>query len=168
LVGAALSTPYGGTRVSLPGTIQAENFDDGGANRAYADASSGNAGGQYRATDVDIEQTSDGGSGHNVGWASAGEWLNYSVNVTTAGTYDVEVRVASLTAGGTFHIEVNGANVTGPLSVPNTGSWKTWTTVRKTGVALAAGPQLWRLVLDGNGASTSVGNFNFIRVIGPR
>ena len=168
LAGAALSTPYGGTRVSLPGTIQAENFDDGGANRAYADASSGNAGGQYRTTDVDIEQTSDGGSGHNVGWTSAGEWLNYSVNVTTAGTYDVEVRVASLTAGGTFHIEVNGANLTGPLSVPNTGSWRTWTTVRKTGIALTSGPQLWRLVLDGNGASTSVGNFNFIRVIGPR
>ena len=168
LAGAALGTPFGGTRVSLPGTIQAEKFDDGGATRAYVDASAGNAGGQYRATDVDIEQTSDGGAGYNVGWTSAGEWLNYSVTVTTAGIYDVEVRVASLTAGGTFHIEVNGANLTGPMTVPNTGSWKTWTTVRKTGVALTAGPQVWRLVMDAQGGSTSVGNFNFIRVVGPK
>ncbi len=168
LAGGALSTPFEGTRVSLPGTIQAENFDEGGAARAYADASSGNAGGDYRTTDVDIEGTSDGGTGHNVGWSSPGEWLNYSVSVATAGTYDVEVRVASPGSGGTFHIEVNGANLTGSMTVPNTGGWQTWSTVRKTGVALTAGPQVWRLVMDAKGESTSVGNFNFIRVVGPR
>jgi hypothetical protein len=80
----------------------------------------------------------------------------------------VEVRVASPGSGGTFHIEVNGANLTGPMSVPNTGGWQIWSTVRKTGVALTAGPQVWRLVMDAKGASTSVGNFNSIRVAGPR
>ena len=168
LAGGALSAPFGGTRVALPGTIQVENFDDGGATRAYVDASSGNAGGEYRTTDVDIQRTSDGGSGYNVGWSSPGEWLNYSVSVATAGTYDLEVRVASPGSGGTFHIEVNGTNVTGPLSVPSTGGWQTWATVRKTGIALTAGTQVWRLVMDAKGGSTSVGNFNFIRVIGPR
>ncbi len=168
LAGGAVSTPFEGTRVSLPGTIQAEDFDEGGASRAYADASPGNAGGDYRTTDVDIEGNSDGGTGYNVGWSSPGEWLNYSVDVATAGTYDVEVRVASPGSGGTFHIEVNGANLTGPMSVPNTGGWQIWSTVRKTGVALTAGPQVWRLVMDAKGASTSVGNFNFIRVAGPR
>lgn len=168
LAGGTLSAPFGGTRVALPGTIQVENFDDGGATRAYVDASSGNAGGEYRTTDVDIQRTSDGGSGYNVGWSSPGEWLNYSVSVATSGTYDLEVRVASPGSGGTFHIEINGTNVTGPLSVPNTGGWQTWATVRKTGVALTAGNQVWRLVMDAKGSSTSVGNFNFIRVIGPR
>ena len=166
--GGALSTPFGGTPVSLPGTIQAEKFDDGGATRAYADASSGNAGGQFRTTDVDIERTSDGGSGYNVGWTAAGEWLNYSVNVATAGTYDVDVRVASPSSGGTFHLEVNGVNMSGPMSVPSTGGWQSWTTIRRSGVSLAAGPQVWRLVMDTGGTTGGVGNFNFISVTGPR
>ena len=42
-----------------------------------------------------MEFTTDAGGGYNVGYALAGEWLNYTVNVASAGTYDVEVRVAS-------------------------------------------------------------------------
>lgn len=162
------STPYGGGAVALPGTIQAENFDDGGAGKGYVDTTSGNEGGQYRTTDVDIERTSDGGSGYNVGWMFAGEWLNYSTSVGTAGTYDLDVRVASAGAGGTFHIEINGVDKTGPLTVPNTGGWQTWITIRKAGVTLAPGPQLWRLVMDTNGATGAVGNINYINVAGPR
>ena len=163
------STPYGGTATVLPGTIQAENFDDGGAGRAYADATSGNAGGRYRTTDVDIEWTNDGGSGYDVGWISAGEWLNYSVDVASAGNYDLEVRVASAGAGGTFHIEVNGVDKTGPMTVPNTGGWQTWTTIRCPAVALSAGPQVWRVVMDTSGSTTkAVGNFNYIAVSGPK
>jgi hypothetical protein len=162
------STPYGGTAAVLPGTIQAENFDDGGAGHAYADMSAGNAGGKYRATDVDIESTTDGGSGWDVGWVSAGEWLNYSVDVISAGSYDLAVRVASAGAGGTFHIEVNGVDKTGPLTVPNTGGWQTWTTIRPPAIALSSGPQVWRLVMDSNGSTTAVGNFNYITVTGPK
>ncbi len=164
---ASGGTPYGGTPVSLPGTIQAENFDEGPAGVAYVDATSTNSGGQYRSTGVDIEATADSGGGYDVGWAGAGEWLTYSVNVVTAGTYDVDVRVASGGTGGRFHIEVNGVDKTGPLTVPNTGSWQTWTTIRKSGVALSAGPQVWRLVMDANGPTSAVGNFNWIRVSTP-
>jgi hypothetical protein len=164
----AASTPYGGVAVRLPGIIQAENFDDGGAGRAYMDASAGNSGGQYRTTDVDIERTSDSGSGYNIAWVSPGEWLNYTVNVGTAGTYDLDVRVASPSGGGTFHIEVNGVDRTGPLAVPNTGGWQAWATMRKSGVSLAAGTQTWRLVMDANGAGGALANFNYISVSGPK
>jgi hypothetical protein len=157
-------TPYGGTPATLPGTIQAANFNDGGSGVAYFDTTPGNMGGQYRATDVDIEATTDTGGGYNVGWVDAGEWLNYTVNVTTAATYDLDVRVASLGAGGTFHLEVNGVDKTGPLLVPDTGGWQTWVTIRKTGVSLSAGPQLFRLVMNTNGPSTAVGNFNYFRL----
>ncbi len=150
---------------ALPGTLQAEDFDTGAQGSAYSDNSPGNTGGQYRTTDVDIETTSDTGGGYNVGWAFAGEWLRYTVNVTTAGTYDIEARVASGGAGGTFHIAINGVDKTGPITVPNTGGWQTWATVRKTGVALTAGQQVWQIVLDTNGASTAVGNLNYIRVV---
>jgi hypothetical protein len=161
------TTPFGGTPTALPGTIQAENFDDGSAGQAYADNSTGNSGGQYRNTGVDIESTSDSGGGYDVGWTSAGEWLKYTVNVTTAGSYDLDLRVASAGAGGILHLEVNGTDVTGPLTVPNTGAWQTWMTIRKTGVSLPAGVQAWRLVMDSNGATGAIGNINYIRVGAP-
>jgi hypothetical protein len=157
------TTPYHGSPVALPGTLQAEDFDNGGGGSAYLDTTGGNSGGAYRSTDVDIEPASEGG--HNVGWALAGEFLRYTVNVASAGTYELEFRVASEGSGGTFHLEVNGADVTGALSVPNTGGWQTWATVRKS-VALPAGQQAWRLVLDADGASGGVGNFDWIRVSG--
>jgi SOS-response transcriptional repressor LexA len=158
------STPYTGTPVALPGTIQMENFDNGGPNVAYRDLSPGNEGGAYRTTDVDIVGTGDTGGGHLVGWVAAGEWLAYTANVSPAGTYSVDVRVASNGAGGTFHIEVNGVNKTGALAVPNTGGWDTWTTVTKAGVSLAAGPQVFRIVMDTAGPGGAVANFNWVRV----
>ena len=148
----------------MPGTVQFENYDAGGEGIAYHDTTSGNTGGAYRTNSVDIKATTYTGGGYLVGWAVAGEWLKYTVNVATAGTYAIDVRVASSGAGGTFHIEVNGVNTTGPLAVPDTGGWQMWKTVTKTGVPLGAGPQLIRVVMDANGASGSVANFNWFAV----
>jgi carbohydrate binding protein with CBM6 domain len=162
--GVGGSTPFGGTPTALPGTLQAENFDSGGEAVAYHDLVPGNQGGEYRTTNVDIAVAADAGGGYTLGWVGAGEWLNYSVNVGATGTYALDVRVASNGAGGTFHIEVNGVDKTGPLTVPSTGGWQTWATIRKSNISLTAGPQVWRIVMDSNGASGAVGNFNYIRV----
>ena len=107
----------------------------------------------------------DTGGGYAVGRVFAGEWLAYTVNVGTAGSYDIEARVASAGPGGTFHFEVNGVDRTGPFSVPDTGGWQSWTTVRKTGLSLNAGQQVWRLVMDSNGRTGAVADFNFIRAV---
>jgi phosphatidylserine/phosphatidylglycerophosphate/cardiolipin synthase-like enzyme len=161
--GGGGSGPYTGSPVPLPGMIQAENFDNGGSGIAYNDTTASNAGGVYRSTDVDIQATSDAGGGYNVGWTAPGEWLNYTVNVATAGTYTIEARVAASGAGGTFHIEVNGVDKTGPMTIPNTGGWQTWTTISKSNISLSAGSQIWRLVIDS--AGSVVGNINYIRVL---
>ena len=163
--GTGSLTPFNGTPVSLPGTLQAENFDNGGAGVAYFDTTAGNSGGQHRSTDVDIEVTTDTGGGYNVGWLAAGEWLKYTVNVTAAGTYTIEARVAASGSGGTFHVEVNGVDVTGPMTIPNTGGWQNWTTLSKTGVALSAGQQVWTVKIDGAGSTGIVGNLNHLRVV---
>src|SRR5256885_8814514 len=54
IAAATASTPFCSTAVVLPGTIEAENFDDGGQLVAYYDTTTGNKGGVYRATDVDL------------------------------------------------------------------------------------------------------------------
>jgi hypothetical protein len=145
----------------VPGIIQAEDFDNGANGVAYRDLDAGNNGGQYRATDVDIAQCSEGG--FTVGWAGAGEWLNYTVNVATAGTYMLTARVASPATGGRFRVLFNGVDKTGLVQVPTTGGWQTWRDVT-VAVSLQAGVQTMRLSLDANGSTNAVANFNFIRL----
>jgi len=161
--GPATSTPYGGVPRAVPGTIQAEDFDEGGDGVAYRDSDTGNAGGGYRPGDVDIESSSDTGDGYNVGWMTAGEWLNYSVSVAQSGTYQLTARVAATGPGGTFHVEFGDVNKTGSLAIPNTGGWQGWTDVTAT-VALNSGPQTMRFVADGNGPGGVFGNLNFVKL----
>jgi uncharacterized repeat protein (TIGR01451 family) len=158
------STPYTGTPVPLPGIVQAENFDNGGANVAYLDTTAGNSGGAYRSTDVDIQVTTDSSGGYNVGWMAAGEWLNYSVNVPTAGSYRLDLRVAANGAGGRLHVEFNGVDKTGAMTIPNTGGWQAWQTISAP-VTLSAGVQRMRVVVDAAGATGVVGNVNYIAVV---
>ncbi|MGE3707987.1 MAG: carbohydrate-binding protein, partial [Vicinamibacterales bacterium] len=154
------STPFNGSPATVPGLLQAEGFDNGGEGVAYHDANSANLGGIYRSTGVDIAWAS-GGTGL-VGWVSAGEWLKYSVNVQTAGTYRAEFLVASAGQGGTFHLESNGANVSSLITIPDTGGWQSWRVVSAL-VNLTAGPQVLRLAMDRNG-QYAVGNFDWFRL----
>jgi len=150
------------TAQPIPGTIQAEDYDAGGEGISYHDTTAGNSGGQYRTDDVDVEQTSDAGGGFDVGWLDRGEWLKYTVSGGTGGAYKLTARVAANGPGGTFHVEVGGANVTGPLSIPNTGGWQSWVDVVAT-VNLSAGTQPMRFVVDGPGSTGIVGNLNYLR-----
>ncbi|MDO8469716.1 MAG: immunoglobulin domain-containing protein [bacterium] len=165
--GGGTQTPYGGTPAPIPGTIQAENFDEGGEGVAYHDVNTSNQGGQFRTTGVDIESTSDTGGGYTVGWISAGEWLEYAVNVTTAGTYTLEARVASNGPGGNFHVEVDGMDKTGAITIPSTGGWQSWQTLSRPGVTLTAGQHIVRVAMDSNGSTGWVGNLNWIRLRDP-
>ena len=116
--------------------IQAENFDTGGEGVAYHDTDTANSGGQYRTEQgVDIETTTDTGGGSNVGWVNAGEWLEYTVNVAAAGTYDLKLRLARQPSGtSTVMVLFGGVDKTGSLAVPSTGGWQTWTDFSRTGV----------------------------------
>ena len=154
--------PYGGTVASIPGTVEAENYDLGGEGAGYHDFDAGNSGGQYRNEDVDIEACTDTDSGYNLGWTNAGEFLRYTVNVASAGDYTVGFRVASATTtssiGGTVHLQdATGTNLTGPITIPITGAWQTWTTVYAK-VTLPAGQQVLTLCID-------AGGFNFNNMV---
>jgi subtilisin family serine protease len=157
-------TPFNTTPIALPGTLQFENFDNGGQNIAYYDATPArNDGGAYRQEGVDLQVCYDTGGGFHVSHARAGEWIEYTVKVGATGTYDMDVRVASYDVGGGFHIEMDGVDVSGSLGVPKTGGWNTWTTVSKPGISLTAGQHVLRLFMEKNNATNSVGNFNWIK-----
>ena len=158
-------SPFNGSPAAVPGTIQSEDFDNGGQGVAYNDKDQTNDGNQYRATGVDISTCSEGG--FEVSSVFAGEWLEYTVEISAAGGYTVEARVASAGPGGNFHVEFEGVNKTGAMTVPNTGGWSTYRTVAKTGVNLSAGRQVMRIFMDSNGQTGAVGNFNYIRIFSP-
>jgi N-acetylneuraminic acid mutarotase len=154
--------PYSGSPITIPGTIQAENYDKGGEGVAYHDTTVGNSGGAYRTGDnVDLV---NGGSGVVVGFIQAGEWLEYTINVTTPGTYRIDASVASNNPGGTFHISLDGTDKTGPLTIKNTGSWNTYTTVSKSGVTLAGGTHVLRITFDSAAkAGMDIGNLDYVK-----
>ena len=151
------STPFSGTPAALPGQLNAETFDNGGEGVAYHDSSPGNAGGQARNTDVDIESSAEGG--FDIGWTAPGEWVKYTVSVPTAGQYVAQLRVAS-PSGGALHLGFNQAsNVWSAVTIPTTGSWQSWTTV-PVPVTLGAGVQQVTVFFDTGGL-----NLRYVNVV---
>jgi chitinase len=138
--------PYGGTVLSLPGRLEAERYDVGGQGVAYNDNTSGNSGNTFRTDDVDVEACTEGG--YNIGYVANGEWVEYTVNVTSAGTYKLDARVAAMAAGSSFSIEIPGSS-TQTFTVPNTGGWQNWQTVTINNLNLTAGQKIIKLNLNG-------------------
>jgi hypothetical protein len=158
-------SPISAQGASIPGRIQAEDYNTGGEGVGYHDTTSGNAGAAYRADDVDIQPCTDpttpsGQACFNVGWPAAGEWLAYDINVTAAGNYQIVARMASIYGNRSFHIEVDGQNVTGSITVPNTGGWQSWTNVTSPSFALSAGNHTVKIVEESNGF-----NLNYFDVV---
>jgi hypothetical protein len=74
------------------------------------------------------------------------------VNVASAGTYTVSLRVAAPSAvTAALHLSnTSGANLSGNVNIPATAGWQTWTTVT-TQVTLPAGQQILTLNQDTSG-----------------
>jgi alpha-L-fucosidase len=133
---------------TIPGTIEAEDYDTGCPGDAYFDNGQENAGGQYRLNDgVDIEKCSAGG--YNVGWTYTGEWMAYTVTVNKNATYQVSFYIASTSENSKLHLECNGKNITGIISIPNTQGFQSWEVVKKT-IKIDGGRHILKLVVDGN------------------
>lgn len=105
---------------------------------------------------VATEPTADTGGGKNVSYIDAGDWLDYQVNVQTAGTYSVQFRVAGWNSAAQLQLK-SGATVLATVPVPTTANGQTWTTTPAVSVALPAGSQTLRVAITGGGF-----NFNWM------
>ena len=156
--------PYGGTAQVIPGVVEAEHYDEGAPGVAYHDVDEQNQGANYRGeTQVDIEARPDASNLHGIGWVREGEWVRYTVEIKEAGEYKLEIPVASNKPGGTFHIEIDGADVSGPLTIPDTGGWDKLKTIEGKTIALEAGLVPMKLVMDKDGESGGIGDIDLVR-----
>ncbi|WP_456093985.1 carbohydrate-binding protein [Paenibacillus alkalitolerans] len=82
---------------------------------------------------------------------ASGDYVEWTVNASAAGTYTLRFRYANGGSGDRpLNITVNGREVSSSLSFPPTGSWSTWSTV-SIAASLNAGTNTVRAAAIGSG-----------------
>jgi hypothetical protein len=143
----------------IPGKLQCEYYDFGGEGIAFHDVDTVNSGsgklnpadGSYlnefrikEAVDISYTKFRNPAIDNNlfnlveplkdqlyVGWTQPGEWTKYTVNVTTAGKYQLGIMYTS-NQNGKISISVNDKDATGPILIPSTFveadtiAWRQW------------------------------------------
>jgi len=152
--------------MTIPGHIEAEEFDFGGEGLTYHDVDEGNKGSasDFRSTSVDIYNCSDIDSGYHVGSIKSGEWLEYTVQVETEGEYQFEARVTSNKDTGKLNLRMDGKIILRSFGIDNTGGWKNWQTIGAKTRSLDAG--LHRLRIEITGDNFYLNWFNFSKCTG--
>jgi alpha-galactosidase len=135
---APAAGPFYGLAATIPADIQAENYDGGGEGIAFHDTDAINEFGFYRWDAVDIDRIT--GTAHDfcISSMNAGEWLNYTITIPSTGDYELSMRMSSAVRTAQLHLELDGVDVSGPISVPYTGT-RSWRTETVAEVPISAG-----------------------------
>ncbi|MEM9479991.1 MAG: c-type cytochrome domain-containing protein, partial [Verrucomicrobiota bacterium] len=163
--------PFGDEPISLPGRLEAENYDRGGEGIAFYDnepLNLGNGKGNLLFDDpqstfrrdegVDLSYTKgprDRFEGDRnlagrlvapdslyLGWVMPGEWIRYTVRVKEAGLYRVSGHVSAKNENSAPRIHFSGNDAETQLTIPHTESAHRWTLAKSLGeVELVAGVQ---------------------------
>ena len=142
----------------IPGAVFGVNYDMGQKGYAYLDSDSLNSGGQFRNNGVDIEKCSDSfTNGYDVGWINNGEFLTFTTNVLQSGTYDLTLRIASVSTTGKIIIRWDNQILGGFNNLPNTNGYQSWQTVDAGNYNLTEGTHNLQVGFYGNNY-----NFNYI------
>lgn len=96
---------------------------------------------------VGAEDCNDVDGGRNLGWIDAGDWMDYTVQVTDAGTYKMDLRVNGWNADASIKVMVNDQ----VLTTKNVYSNNEWATVTTDGFTLSSGDVTIRLYVENGG-----------------
>lgn len=147
---------YLGKPHSIPGTIEAEDYDPGGEGLTYHELDDKNIAGAYRPDEaVDIYALGDA---YHVGNALPGEWMEYSMDVEQAGDYFVDVSCAAQTTGGRFLVSI-GDFVSDTMEINPSGSWMETAKTSFT-AELPEGEQIMRFTII-NSPQFNIDKFEF-------
>lgn len=88
---------------------------------------------------VQLEACSDAGGGQDVGYFDPDDYIEFKVNVATAGNFTIDYRLASANGSTGFEVWLDGAKALDVMAVPNTGGWQTWVTRTSAPFVMTAG-----------------------------
>ena len=147
--------PFKGDAIAIPGKVEVEDFDisgqgktDGVSNVSYNDSDTDNHGDakDYRkdAPEVDIYKKA---TNYVVGYNSAGDWYEYSVNVKKAGDYTVFASIATENSTSSFSLSVDGKVAVQKVSLSGS-SFDNFSNV-KANITLPEGKHILRMEVTG-------------------
>ena len=153
--------------ITIPGIIQAEDFDKGGEGVSFHDKDSNDEGDANYRTDNEGLDLVKGNNGTCIGYTAVDEWTEYTVNVTAPGKYSYEATVSSGSTGSGFSIGLvkNGKVSTklAQVDVPQTANndWGTYKVVKgELSKNLTEGQQIIRFTITG--ANCNIDKVKFI------
>lgn len=146
-----VDTPFLGTPMAIPAgsgtlTVEAEHYNYGGQGVAFNDTGAVTVNSLYRAYDaVGISESTTASNGFQIGYVVANEWLDYTVSVPTTKAYTLTIYAGTNVAGKTLRVQdETGANLTGTMTIGNTGSYTVYGANTAT-VNLTAGTHTLRI-----------------------
>lgn len=125
----------------VPGTVEAEDFDEGAQNVAYYESDSKLADAGYRGSHaVDVRAESKASGGYYIGDVQPGEWMCYTIEVDEDGAYAIETFcVKGDGSEGSFYFEVDGRGASRSIDMP-LGGWTDFShKVKANGIQLTKG-----------------------------
>jgi endoglucanase len=154
--------PFKANKIGNGTIINAVDYDLGRNGSAYFDTdtadyhtsgkpSVGNRGRIYRNDGVDISKDSTAYNSFYVDHIESGEWLQYTIQVKTAGVYSISLKVASGIDDAKLSINVNGTDQAKEVAIPKTEGLKTWKTIAVKDIRLKAGSNKVRVYANKGG-----------------
>lgn len=153
---AVPQTAYNDKPATIPGKIEAENYDEGGHNKAFYDNDRENQGKAYREDEVDVVAIDDSKcgevacTGYAIGYTNEGEWVEYTVNVTADAKYDITANVATAFETAGMQLFVDDEAITDAITFEKVDSvFTTYKVVDVGSVELKKGEHVLKLLITG-------------------
>lgn len=135
---SASAKPFKGA-IAVPGTVEAENYDVD----AFYHSNPENEAPDYRSDNAGVVKA---GTGYAVGYTTASDYFEYTLDVKAAGKYKVTVNGATGNAAdGSVTLAVGSSSL--EAAIKSKGDWDTYTAVEAGEMTLAAGKQTLRLTV---------------------
>ena len=153
---AVPQTPYKEVAATIPGKIEAENYDVGGHNKAFYDKDRENQGKAYREDEVDIVDISDSKcgaeacKGYAIGYTQDDEWVEYTINVAADAKYDITANIATAYETSGMQLFIDDKEITEAITFDKIDTvWTTYKVVDVGSVELKKGEHVLKLLITG-------------------
>lgn len=140
--------PFNGIAATIPGIIEAEDYDIAGEGFSYHDKEDENRGGEYRDDCVDIVKSDNN---YALGYTEYGEWVEYTIDAEESCLYDITANVSNGGKVDGFRLFIDEEEITKDYVIPQTGD--NWSVYKEEPIVTAniqKGEHVLKIVINGS------------------